>query len=92
MSKLECQVQDMWDYIVNELPGNLDDSAEETGAPVRRKGVDSAANLLRIILTYGITNMSLKAVLLGRLPATWGNYLPLRCFFASEMRVISFHN
>ncbi len=62
MSKLECQLKDMWDYIVSELPDNLDESAVETGALVRRKGVNSAADLLRIILTYGVTDMSLKAV------------------------------
>lgn len=62
MNKLECNIQDMWDYIVRELPNNLDDSAEETGALIRRKGVNSAADLLRIILTYGVTNMSFKAV------------------------------
>ena len=55
-------MKDMWDYIVSDLPDDLDESAEETGALVRRKGVDSAANLLRIILTYGVTDMSLKAV------------------------------
>ena len=61
MSELESQVQDMWEYIESVLPSNLDKIAEETGALVRCKGVHSAAKLLRIILTYGVTDLSLKA-------------------------------
>lgn len=62
MSQLASELQDLWAYIVRELPSDLDASAEQTGALLRRKGVGSAADLLRIILTYGATDMSLKAV------------------------------
>lgn len=61
MSKLEDQVNTMWDYIVSILPGNLDEMAEETKALLRCKGVNNAADLLHIILTYGVTDLSLKA-------------------------------
>jgi hypothetical protein len=61
MSQLESQVNGMWDYIVSLLPGNLEEMAEETKALVRRKGVSNAADLLHIILTYGVTDLSLKA-------------------------------
>lgn len=62
MSTLECKIQDEWAYVVNELPDNLNDLAFKTGALKRKKGVKCAADLLRIILTYGVTDMSLKAV------------------------------
>lgn len=62
MHTLETKVHDMWAYIERELPDDLDDSAEKFGALLRRKGVSCAADLLRIILTYGATDMSLNAV------------------------------
>ncbi len=62
MINIEHQLHDFWEYIVRELPDNLDDSAMKNGALLRRKGVDSAVNLLRIILTYGVTDLSFKAV------------------------------
>jgi len=61
----------MWEYIVRELPAHLDESAKEMGALVRRKGVRSAADLLRVILTYGVTDLSLKAV------AAWASSIGL---------------
>jgi len=61
MSTLDYKFEDLWAYIVHELPDNLEESAAKTGALIRHKGVKSAADLLRIILTYGVTNMSLKA-------------------------------
>ena len=61
MSDLKSHLQDMWEYIESIMPGDLGKIAEETGALVRRKGVGSAVELLRIILMYGVTDLSLKA-------------------------------
>jgi len=62
MDALQDNVRDLWAYIERELPDNLDELAYETGALLRRKGVGSAASLLRVILTYGVTDLSMKAV------------------------------
>lgn len=62
MNNLSTDINQLWDYIVRELPDDLDDSALRTGALIRKKGVDSASDLLRIILTYGVTDLSLKNV------------------------------
>lgn len=62
MNNLSTNIDQLWDYIVRELPDNLDGSALETGALIRKKGVESATDLLRIILTYGITDLSFKNV------------------------------
>lgn len=62
MDNLQSNVRDLWTYIERELPENLDESAFAAGALIRRKGVDCAANLLRVILTYGVTDLSMKAV------------------------------
>ena len=67
MNNLSTDVDQFWDYIVRELPDNLDDSALKTGALIRKKGVESATDLLRIILTYGVTDLSFKNV------ATWAS-------------------
>jgi hypothetical protein len=61
----------MWEFIERELPDSLDQMAKSSGALVRCKGVDSAHNLLRVILTYGVTDLSLKAV------AAWGSSVGL---------------
>lgn len=60
MSELKSHVQDMWEYIESILPSDLGKIAEETRALVRCKGVGSAVKLLRIILMYGVTDLSLK--------------------------------
>ena len=62
MDVLQDNVRDLWTYIEQDLPENLDEMAYETGALLRRKGISSAANLLRVILTYGVTDLSMKAV------------------------------
>ena len=53
------------------MPANLEETAEETGSLIRHKGVNSAADLLRIILTYGVTDLSLKAT------AAWASSVKL---------------
>lgn len=61
MSKLERRFSNLWEYIESILPSTLDSMAGETKALVRCKGIRSATDLLRIILTYGVTDWSLKA-------------------------------
>lgn len=60
MSKLKSQMEDMWEYIESIMPSDLGKIAEDTGALIRCKGVGSAVDLLRIILMYGVTDLSLK--------------------------------
>lgn len=60
MSAISNQIKDMWAYIECELPDNLTASAFKTGAIIRYKGFKTASDLLRIILTYAVTDMSLK--------------------------------
>ena len=71
MKALEYNLHDMWHYIERELPDDLEQTAFETGALVRHKGVHSAIDLLRIILTYGTTDFSLKAT------STWASSVGL---------------
>lgn len=61
MSTLSNQIKDMWAYIECELPDDLASSAFKTGAIKRYKGFETASDLLRIILTYAVTDMSLKS-------------------------------
>ena len=62
MDDLKCNINDLWEYIRCELPENLEETALATGALIRKKGIWSAADLLRVILTYGVTDLSLKGV------------------------------
>lgn len=74
MNIIKHQLHDLWEYIVRDLPDNLDESAYENGALLRKKGVLNAADLLRVILTYGVTDLSFKAV------ATWASALGIAKF------------
>jgi len=51
-----------WPYLLSFLPCSidLDDSAFETGAIRRRREVDSASTLLRLILAYAFCRLSLR--------------------------------
>lgn len=71
MDNLQRDVEDLWTYIALELPENLDSSAYDSGALIRRKGVASAEVLLRLILTYGVTDLSIKGV------AAWASSVKL---------------
>ena len=53
-----------WPGIVSQLPSliDLETSARETGALIRRRGVRSAADLLDLALLYGPGGMSLRSV------------------------------
>lgn len=62
---------DEWAYVLTLLPEDLDESARRTGALVRCRNVSDPAALLRMILAYAITDLSLKDV------AAWAQALRL---------------
>lgn len=51
-----------WPYLLSLLPADLDleASARQAGALTRRRGVDSAENLLRVVLGYALCGMPLR--------------------------------
>lgn len=51
-----------WPYLLSFLPADLAQSARAAGAFQRRRGVDSAATLLRLALTYAATGGALRTV------------------------------
>lgn len=55
-------INDLWPYLRTLLPPDLDDSARLHGAISRRRGFRSAEDLLRILLAYGVTDLSLQSV------------------------------
>ena len=64
MSKVTRLLARNWDEVVAEIPDDLDASAKEHQALVRRRGIKRAADLLRMILMYAI-------LLSLRLTAVW---------------------
>lgn len=52
----------LWPYARTLLPEDLEASARASGALVRKRGVSSAETLLRMLLAYGLTDLSLKSV------------------------------
>ena len=63
--------EDLWPYIRSLLPENLDETARETGALLRRRGIRDAEALVRMLLAYGATDLSLHSV------ATWARAMKL---------------
>ena len=62
MDMTSLRAEELWPYVSTILPESLSDLAESTGALRRCRGVKDATSLLRIILTYAVTDMSLKDV------------------------------
>jgi hypothetical protein len=60
------ELNENWAYFRTLLPENLDESAAQTGALVRKRGIRDAEALLRILLAYGCTDLSLQSL------AAWG--------------------
>jgi len=52
----------LWRYVRTLLPDDLDTSARASGALVRRRGIRDAEALVRMLLAYGLTDLSLKSV------------------------------
>lgn len=55
-------VQSGWDDVLAWLPEDLDDIAATSGALQRRRGIRSAADLLRVALAYSVQDLSLRSV------------------------------
>lgn len=53
-------VEQDWPFLLSLLPQNLDEIAQETGAIRRRRAVDSASTLLRLLLAYACCDLSLR--------------------------------
>src|SRR5262245_19059259 len=53
-----------WPVLVRMLAADLEQTARETGALVRRRGVPSAEGLLRLAMAYGYVGLSLRATAL----------------------------
>lgn len=60
------ELNENWAYFRTLLPENLDESAAQAGALVRKRGIRDAEALLRILLAYGCTDLSLQSL------AAWG--------------------
>jgi len=53
-------LEDEWEYVLNMLPSDLEQSAAEKLALVRRREIGSAGDLLRLALCYGLCDFSLR--------------------------------
>lgn len=51
---------DEWQYVLNMMPPDLDQSAKEKLALVRRREIKCAADLLRMSLCYGLCDLTLR--------------------------------
>lgn len=51
-----------WEYICTLLPEDIEETARIQGALVRRRNIQSASVLIRIILAYAVSNLSFKDV------------------------------
>jgi len=63
MSKVTRTLAQDWDELLDSLPDDLEASAKEHGALLRRRGIKAATDLLRLILIYA-TGLSLRATAL----------------------------
>ena len=60
--KAQTVLEQQWPYLLSFLPSelDLDTSASESGALVRKRGVQSAEALLRLALVYGFCGLPLR--------------------------------
>lgn len=56
----QAVVGDNWAYVVNMLPGDMEDSAFTKLALQRRRQITCAQDLLRLCLAYGLCDLSLR--------------------------------
>jgi Transposase DDE domain len=54
--------EELWPYVRTLLPVDIEESARACGALIRRRGIADAESLLRTLLAYGVTDLSLKSV------------------------------
>ncbi len=62
MKKQEMFLDDRWSEVLSVLPRDLEESARTCGALERLRKVPSAANLLRMMLAYALSDFSLKDI------------------------------
>jgi hypothetical protein len=60
MEARDIWVDKEWSHILRILPRDLEESARQTGCVERLRNVGSAADLLRVMLVYGVSDLSLK--------------------------------
>jgi len=60
MEAQDIFVDEKWAHILSILPQDLDESVRATGCVERFRNVQSAADLLRVMLAYGVSDLSLK--------------------------------
>lgn len=58
---LVCDDQD-WPYVLTLLPSDLEESAKDSRALVRCRNIPNAAALVRMVLAYALSDLSLKDV------------------------------
>jgi hypothetical protein len=62
MKTQEMFLDDRWSEVLSVLPRDLEESARACGAVERLRKVPSAANLLRMMLAYALSDFSLKDI------------------------------
>lgn len=62
MKMQEIHEEKEWQYVATLLPEDLDESALRTKALIRRREVPDALSLMRMLLAYGVCDLSLKDV------------------------------
>ena len=60
---------EQWRYVATLLPDDLEQSARETGALARCRNIPSAEALMRVVLAYAVSDLSMKDV------AAWASTL-----------------
>ena len=60
MKRHDVFSNDKWKEVLSVLPRDLEESARTCNAVARLRNVPSAANLLRVILAYALSDLSLK--------------------------------
>jgi hypothetical protein len=58
--KTDLRDTDDWSVVAGFFPPNLEELATSSGALVRRRGITTAEDLVRIALVYGLDDMSLR--------------------------------
>jgi hypothetical protein len=62
MKTEEICTDDIWPSVVSMLPSDLEQTAQQTGALERCRKVPNAAALMRLILAYALSDISIKDV------------------------------
>lgn len=60
-SAMDFQIKDNWEILQRFLPGGWEEKALELGALARRRKIDSARTLLRVLMIHLAEGMSLRA-------------------------------